>query len=80
MRLQDGSALVVGAMNSLESLTPADGASVTLTDLTREIGEFGTDDVEQQVRVRYREQFALHVPADGEVSLVGYETTLSTVE
>ena len=80
VRLQDGSALVVGAMNSLESLTPDDGASVTLTDLTREIGEFGTDDVEQQVRVRYREQFALHVPADGEVSLVGYETTLSTVE
>ena len=80
VRLQDGSALVFGAMNALESLTPDEDATVTLTDLTREIGEFGSAEAEDQVRIRYREQFALHVPADGEVSLVGYETTLSTVE
>ena len=67
-------------MNALESLTPDEDATVTLTDLTREIGEFGSAEAEDQVRIRYREQFALHVPADGEVSLVGYETTLSTVE
>src|SRR5699024_11063687 len=54
VRLQDGSALVFGAMNALESLTPDEDATVTLTDLTREIGEFGSAEAEDQVRIRYR--------------------------
>lgn len=80
VRLQDGSALVFGAMNSLESLTPEDDATVSLDTLTQEIGEFDTDQAEDQVRIRYREQFALHIPAEGEVSMVGYETVQSTVD
>ncbi len=80
VRLSDGSALVFGTMNSLESLTPDDGASVDLTDLTQEVGGFASSSQEDEVRIRYREQFALLVPQDGEVSLAGYETVLSTVE
>lgn len=80
LRLQDGSALVFGAMNSLESLTPQDDATVSLNLLTQEMGDFATDEAEDQVRIRYREQFALHIPAEGEISLVGYETTQSTVD
>src|SRR5690606_29914351 len=80
VRLPDGSALVFGAMNSLESLTPEEGATVSLNPLTQEIGEFASAEVDEEVRIRYREQFALHIPADGEVSLVGYETVQSTVD
>jgi len=80
VRLQDGSALVFGAMNSLESLTPQEGATVELNPLTQELGDFDTDEAEDEVRIRYREQFALHIPAEGEVSLVGYETVQSTVD
>lgn len=80
LRLQDGSALVFGAFNALESLTPQDGATVSLNLLTQEMGEFSTDAAEDPVRIRYREQFALHIPTEGEISLVGYETTQSTVD
>ncbi|GAA4474002.1 hypothetical protein GCM10023190_07180 [Enteractinococcus fodinae] len=80
VRLQDGSALVFGAMNSLESLMPEEDATVTLNPLTQEMGDFSTDEAEDQVRIRYREQFALHIPAEGEISLVGYETVQSTVD
>ena len=80
VRLPDGSALVFGAMNSLESLTPEEGATVSLNPLTQEIGEFASAEVDEEVRIRYREQFALHIPAEGEVSLVGYETVQSTVD
>ena len=80
VRLPDGSALVFGAMNSLESLTPDEGATVSLNELTRELGEFDSDEAEDQVRIRYREQFAILIPAEGEVSLVGFETVQSTVD
>ncbi|GAA4112914.1 DUF202 domain-containing protein [Enteractinococcus coprophilus] len=81
VRLPNGSALVFGTMNSLESLTPQeDGATVDLTDLVQEVGEFASSSHEGEVRIRYREQFALVIPAEGEVSLAGYETVLSTVD
>ena len=81
VRLPNGSALVFGTMNSLESLTPQeDGATVNLTDLVQEVGGFASSSSEDEVRIRYREQFALLIPADGEVSLAGYETVLSTVD
>lgn len=81
VRLPNGSALVFGTMNSLESLTPQEeGATVDVTDLVQEVGEFPSSSHEGQVRIRYREQFALLIPADGEVSLAGYETVLSTVD
>src|SRR5699024_5759524 len=38
VRLPDGSALVFGAMNSMESLTPTDDATVNLDPLSQEIG------------------------------------------
>lgn len=81
VRLPNGSALVFGTMNSLESLTPQEeGATVDVTDLVQEVGEFPSSSREEQVRIRYREQFALLIPSDGEVSLAGYETVLSTVD
>lgn len=80
VQLQDDSALVFGAMNSLESLTPDEGAMVNLNPTTEELGNFETDEADEQVKIRYREQFALHIPAEGEVSLVGYETVQSTVD
>ncbi|MDN6173581.1 MAG: hypothetical protein L0J06_12525, partial [Yaniella sp.] len=80
VRLPDGSALVFGAMNSMESLTPSEDTTVTVNTLTQELGEFASAEQEDQVRIRYREQFALLIPAEGEVSLVGYETVQSTVD
>ena len=81
VRLPNGSALVFGTMNSLESLTPQeDGATVDLTDLVQEVGGFASASHEGEVRIRYREQFALVIPPEGEVSLAGYETVLSTVD
>lgn len=80
VRLPDGSALVFGAMNSMESLTPDEGATVSLNELTRELGEFDSDEAESQVRIRYREQFAMLIPVEGDVSLVGFETVQSTVD
>ncbi|NWN88629.1 MAG: hypothetical protein HLX51_08840 [Micrococcaceae bacterium] len=80
VRLPDGSALVFGAMNSMESLTPSEDSTVQLNELTQELGEFESAEQEDQVRIRYREQFALLVPPEGEVSLVGYETVQSTVD
>lgn len=81
VRLPNGSALVFGTMNSLESLTPQEeGATVDVTNLVQEVGEFPSSSHEGEVRIRYREQFALLIPSDGEVSLAGYETVLSTVD
>lgn len=80
VRLPDGSALVFGAMNSMESLTPSENTTVTVNTLTQELGEFSSAEQEDPVRIRYREQFALLIPAEGEVSLVGYETVQSTVD
>lgn len=80
VRLPDGSALVFGAMNSMESLTPSEDTTVTVNTLTQELGEFSSAEQDDQVRIRYREQFALLIPAEGEVSLVGYETVQSTVD
>ena len=81
VRLPNGSALVFGTMNSLESLTPQEeGATVEVTNLVQEVGEFPSSSHEGEVRIRYREQFALLIPSDGEVSLAGYETVLSTVD
>jgi len=48
--------------------------------LTQELGEFASAEQEDQVRIRYREQFALLIPTEGEVSLVGYEAVQSTVD
>lgn len=80
VRLPDGSALVFGAMNSMESLTPSEDSTVTLNTLSQELGEFASAEQDEQVRIRYREQFALLIPQEGEVSLVGYETVQSTVD
>ncbi|WP_022871300.1 hypothetical protein [Yaniella halotolerans] len=80
VRLPDGSALVFGSMNSMESLTPSEDTTVTVNTLTQELGDFASAEQENQVRIRYREQFALLIPAEGEVSLVGYETVQSTVD
>lgn len=80
VRLPDGSALVFGAMNSMESLTPSEDTTVTVNTLTQELGDFASAEQEDQVRIRYREQFALLIPPEGEVSLVGYETVQSTVD
>lgn len=80
VRLPDGSALVFGAMNSMESLIPSEDTTVTVNTLTQELGEFESAEQDGQVRIRYREQFAVLVPAEGEVSLVGYETVQSTVD
>lgn len=81
VRLPNGSSLVFGTMNSLESLSPQEeGATVDLTPLVQQVGDFASSSTESQVRIRYREQFALLIPQDGEVSLAGYETVLSTVE
>lgn len=80
VRLPDGSALVFGAMTSMESLTPSEDSTVTLNTLSQELGEFDSAEQDEQVRIRYREQFALRVPPEGEVSLVGYETVQSTVD
>ena len=80
VRLPDGSALVFGAVNSMESLTPSEDTTVTVNALTQELGEFASAEQEDQVRIRYREQFALLIPTEGEVSLVGYEAVQSTVD
>src|SRR5699024_6008524 len=80
VRLPDGSALVFGAVNSMESLTPSEDTTVTVNTLTQELGEFASAEQEDQVRIRYREQFALLIPTEGEVSLVGYEAVQSTVD
>lgn len=80
VRLPDGSALVFGAMNSMESLTPSEDSTVTLNALSQELGDFASAEQDEQVRIRYREQFALLIPLEGEVSLVGYETVQSTVD
>lgn len=80
VRLPNGSALVFGAMNSLESLTPEEGATVTVNTLTQELGDFESAEQQDEVRIRYREQFAMLIPQEGEVSLVGYETIQSTVD
>lgn len=80
VRLPDGSALVFGAMNSMESLNPSEDSTVQLNTLTQELGEFESAEQEEQVRIRYREQFALLIPQEGEVSLAGYETVQSTVD
>lgn len=80
VRLPDGSALVFGAMNSMESLTPSEDTTVGLNDLTQQLGEFESTEQDDTVRIRYREQFALLVPQEGKVSLVGYETVQSTVD
>lgn len=80
VRLPDGSALVFGAMNSMESLTPSEDTTVGLNDLTQQLGEFESAEQDETVRIRYREQFALLVPQEGKVSLVGYETVQSTVD
>src|SRR5690625_3198421 len=80
VRLPDGSALVFGAMNSMESLTPSEDTTVGLNDLTQQLGEFESAEQDDTVRIRYREQFALLVPQEGKVSLVGYETVQSTVD
>jgi len=80
VRLPDGSALVFGAMNSMESLTPTDDATVNLDPLSQEIGDFDSAEQGDRVRIRYREQFALLIPQEGKISLVGYETVQSTVD
>lgn len=80
VRLPNGSALVFGTMNSLESLTPEEGGTVDVSTVVQEIGGFESASQEDRVRIRYREQFALLVPQDGEISLAGYETVLSTVD
>lgn len=80
VRLPDGSALVFGAMNSMESLTPSEDTTVGLNDLTQQLGEFASAEQDDTVRIRYREQFALLVPQEGKVSLAGYETVQSTVD
>ncbi|QCU78405.1 hypothetical protein E7744_09730 [Citricoccus sp. SGAir0253] len=86
LRLADGSALVVGALDADTLASPRErGGSVIVDDLVAEVGG-GDRETGGGVRMTYREVVALHVPADGtrgnesKVSLVGVADELRSVE
>lgn len=89
LKLSDGSVLVMGAGSSTTTFTPEEGGTVNVGKVAAGLDDSDNADEEAtaeedaagtystEVRLKYREQLALLIPAEGEIQLVGYSSSLS---
>lgn len=81
LRLPDGSAMVFGTVDAnVNSRAAEEGATVIASDLVAAVAGEDSTETTTAVYMRYREQYAVHVPAEGQgeqIALVGFDDELS---